>query len=165
MGAHYWYGFSEAELWEAKWAGIMDLIVDTIGDPDNDPSLYKVVKIGARLVRANITPCEKPHPEKTQFGFGIIGQGGKKLIDKAIDFVSFGIFGKKMNNKAIDYDVFHSFKGDKELFTKDLAYLLDLLKIGKIRPRIFSRVGFDKLEGAWEKVLSVGGNGCVLVSP
>jgi len=135
MGAHYWYGFSDEGLWEAKWAGEMHLIVDTIGDPDNNPSLYKVMKSGAHLVRANLSSCDKPRSERTQFGFGIFGDGGKKT-----------------NVKAIDYDVFHSFKEDKELFTKDLAYLLDLHKGGKIRPRIVSRVGFDKLKlkGEWE---------------
>jgi len=133
MGAHYWYGFSEAELWEAKWAGEMDLIVDTIGDPDFNPSLYKVMKSGALIQRVNITPCEKPRSERTQFGFGI--------------------FGKTIDDKAIDYDAFRSFKEDKELFTKDLAHLLDLHKVGKIRPnRIVSRVVFHKLEGEWESM-------------
>ena len=123
-----------------------------VGDTDLNPSLYKVMKTGARLVRANITSCEKkyvPRPESTQlFACGIFGDGGNK-----------------MNDKAIDYDVFHSFKEDKELFTKDLFYLIDLLKGGKLKSRIFSRVGFDKLEGEWEKVMSGGANGCVLVSP
>jgi NADPH:quinone reductase-like Zn-dependent oxidoreductase len=133
MGAHYWYGFSDEGLWEAEWAGEMDLIVDTIGDPDFNPSLYKVMKSGALIQRVNITPCEKPRSERTQFGFGI--------------------FGKTIDDKAIDYDAFHSFKEDKELFTKDLAHLLDLHKVGKIRPnRIVSRVGFDKLEGEWESM-------------
>ena len=116
-----------------EWAGEMDLIVE-VGDTDLNPSLYKVMKTGARLVRANITSCEKkyvPRPESTQlFACGIFGDGGNK-----------------MNDKAIDYDVFHSFKEDKELFTNDLAYLLDLHKVGKIRPRIVSRVGFNKLKG------------------
>jgi len=38
------------------------------------------------------------------------------------------------------------------LFTEDLAYLYDLLQVGKIDPKIISRVDFDELEGEWEKI-------------
>ena len=42
----------------------MDLIVDVVGDSDNNPSYYKIMKTRGRLVRVNTTSCEKryvPH--------------------------------------------------------------------------------------------------------
>ena len=117
------------------------------------------MKTRARIVRVNITSCEKKYfpLEKSLFGFIF---GHSRRAEKDMSY-----YGRVINDKAIDYDVFHSFNEDKVLFREDLAYLLDLLKVGKIRPRIFSRVGFDKLEGEWEKVMSGGANGCVLVRP
>jgi hypothetical protein len=73
--------------------------------------------------------------------------------------------GSRINNMAIDYNVFHSFNDDQELFTEDLAYLYHLLQIGKIEPKVFSRVGFDELEEEWKKVMGGGANGVVVVSP
>jgi NADPH:quinone reductase-like Zn-dependent oxidoreductase len=149
MGAHYWYPFYQKNLWESKWGGEMDLIVDTIGDPNNNPSFYKVMKTRARLVRVNITSCEKKyvqHAETTQVGFGIFDSS------------------YYIKDKVIDYDIFNSFNEDKESFTEDLAYLLGLTKTGKIRPKFFSQVGFGKLGGEWEKLMA-GTSGVVLVLP
>ena len=46
-----------------------------------------------------------------------------------------GYFERVINDKAM----FISFKDDKELFTEDLAYLHNLLQVGKIDPKNFGR--------------------------
>ena len=54
------------------------------------------------------------------------------------------------------------------MFIKDLIYLLSLFTSGKILPNVFSRVGLDKLDEEWEKVMGGGMNGAsgvVIVSP
>jgi NADPH:quinone reductase-like Zn-dependent oxidoreductase len=157
MGAHYWHSLSQKEVWEAEWRGKMDLIVDKVGDSDYHSSFYTVLKTRGRLVRMNITSCEKkyepnrPLEGQGEQGFGLLNRYKERVI----------------KDKSIDYDIFHSFYEDKESFTEDLIYLHDLLQIGKIRPRIFSRVGFDELEGEWEKVMTgeTNGGGVVVVLP
>jgi len=133
-----------------QWRGGMDLIVDLVGDSDNNPSFYKIMKTRARLVRVNITSCEKKYVPLT----GMI-EGEKDT----------SYYGRVMNDKAIDFDIFHSFNDDREVFTEDLTYLHDLCQTGTIEPKIFSQVGFDQLEGEWENLMVEGGNGVIVVSP
>jgi NADPH:quinone reductase-like Zn-dependent oxidoreductase len=154
VGAKYWHRLSQKELWEAKWRGQMDLIVDAVGDSDYNSSFYTVMKTRGRLVRVNITSCEKTHAPLTGQGQGEQGLG---LLGSYKERV--------LNDKAIDYDIFNSFNDDKELFTEDLAYLHGLLHIGKIRPKIFSRACFGELEDEWEKAMTGGTNGVLVVSP
>jgi NADPH:quinone reductase-like Zn-dependent oxidoreductase len=141
----------------------MDLIVDTVADSENNPSFFKVKKTRGRLVRLDITSCgQKYVPRRPNASIQEEHGLMKKLFDSYKERV--------INDKAIKYDIFHSFNDDKELFTEDLAYLLRLLQIGKIRPRIFSRVSFNELEGKWvegewQKVMSAKANGVVLVLP
>mmetsp|Transcript_18362 Transcript_18362/g.27887 ORF Transcript_18362/g.27887 Transcript_18362/m.27887 type:complete len:746 (+) Transcript_18362:10-2247(+) len=135
-----------------RWRGAMDLIIDVVGDSDNNPSYYKIMKTRGRLVRVNTTSCEKryvPHAVAGKI------EGGKDT----------SYYGRVINDKAIDYNVFHSFNDDKEEFAEDLAYLHDLRQIGKIEPKLFSQVGFDGLGEGWEKLMAEGGNGIVVVSP
>jgi NADPH:quinone reductase-like Zn-dependent oxidoreductase len=154
MGAKHIQSLSQKKLWKERWAGKMDLIVDTIGDSDYNPSFYKVMKTCGRLVRVNVTSCEKKYVPLT----GTQGNQMFRLLK--------GYKERVINDKAIEYDIFHSFNDDKELFTEDLAYLHGLLQIGKIRPKIFSRVAFDELEDEWEKVMEGETNGgVVVVSP
>jgi len=135
-----------------RWSGTMDLIIDVVGDSDNNPSYYKIMKTRGRLVRVNTTSCEKryvPHVVAGKI------EGGKDT----------SYYGRVINDKAIDYNVFHSFNDDKEEFAEDLACLHDLRQIGKIEPKLFSQVGFDGLGEGWEKLMAEGGNGIVVVSP
>lgn len=163
MGANYWYQFTQKEVWEEEWRGKMDLIVDTVADSENNPSFFKVKKTRGRLVRLDITSCgQKYVPRRPNASIQEEHGLMKTLFDSYKERV--------INDKAIKYDIFHSFNDDKELFTEDLAYLLRLLQIGKIRPRIFSRVSFNELEGKWvegewQKVMSAKANGVVLVLP
>ena len=133
-----------------RWSGEMDLIVDTVGDSNNHYSSFnKVMKTRGQVVRVNTTSCEKKYvPLKNTQG------------DQDTSY-----YGRVINDKAIDYDIFKSFHNDKELFTKDLVYLHELLKAGKIGPKIFSRVGLDKLEGEWETLIAGGASGVVVASP
>jgi NADPH2:quinone reductase len=153
MGTGYWYPFYQKKKWKKKWRGKMDLIVDTVGDSDYYPSFYKVMKTRGRLVRVNISSCKKKYEPLT-------GTRGNQMYGLLKSYK-----GRVINDKAIDYDIFHSFNDDKDLFTEDLAYLHGLLRIGKIRPKIFSRVGFDQLDGEWNKVMAGGTNGVVVVQP
>jgi len=156
MGVKEWYPLFRKNEWKTEWKGKMDIIVDTIGDYDNYTSFYEVTAPRGRFVRLNTTSCEKKYvPIQT----GIQG-GQEKVFSVLKDYK-----GSRINNMAIDYNVFHSFNDDQELFTEDLAYLYHLLQIGKIEPKIFSRVGFDELQEEWEKVMGGGANGVVVVSP
>jgi NADPH:quinone reductase-like Zn-dependent oxidoreductase len=149
IGANFWYDLSQKTSWEANFAGKMDLIVDTVGDSGNDPSFYKVMRIGGRCVKVNTSSCgQKYVPRRPQ-------EQGFKLLD--------GYTGRVINYNAINYDVFHSFNDDKELFAEDLACLQDLLRNGKIRPKIFSRVGLNEVEGEFDKVMAGETNGGVVV--
>jgi NADPH:quinone reductase-like Zn-dependent oxidoreductase len=153
MGAKYWYSLSQ-KLWKEQWRGEMDLIVDTIGNSDYNPSFYKVMKTCGRLVRVNITSCDKKYVP-------IVGTRRNRKLRLSKNYKE-----RVVSDKAIDYDVFQSFNEDKELFTEDLAYLHDMLQIGKIRPKIFSRVAFHELEDEWEKVMEgETKGGVVVVSP
>jgi NADPH:quinone reductase-like Zn-dependent oxidoreductase len=170
MGVNHWYRLSQKELWEEAWRGEMDLIIDTVGDSDtNDESFYKVMKTRGRLVRVNTTSCEKNYVPGREQDLTSKSDGiTRRYYGAAEDMkgVSQGYYGRVISDNAIDYDIFHSFNDDKELFNEDLAYLHDLLQTGKISAKIFSRVGFDELEGVWEKVMEGETNGgVVVVSP
>ncbi len=52
---------------------------------------------------------------------------------------------------------------DRGLFEKDLAHLFQLLQVGNIKTKIFSRVGFDGLDGKWKKIMIGGTSGIVEV--
>ncbi|KAL7430189.1 hypothetical protein ACHAXM_002123 [Skeletonema potamos] len=156
IGVKEWYPLFRKNEWKAEWKGKMDVIIDTIGDYDNYTSFYEVTAPRGRFVRVNTTSCEKKYvPILT----GIQGERDK-VFSLLKDYK-----GSRINNMAIDYNVFHSFNDDQELFTEDLAYLYHLLQIGKIEPKVFSRVGFDELEEEWKKVMGGGANGVVVVSP
>ncbi len=133
-----------------RWRGCIDLIVDIVGGPGNNPSFYKIMKTRGRLVRVNITSCEEKY----------VPLAGKIEAGKDTSY-----FGRVINDKAIDYDIFQSFNEDNEAFAEDLAYLTDLRQIGRIEPKIFSQVGFDELEGEWGKLMAGRGYGVVVVSP
>eukprot|EP00985_Skeletonema_marinoi_P017437 scaffold9561_cov133-Skeletonema_marinoi.AAC.3 len=139
------------------WAGVIDLIVDTVGDSNYNPSYYKVMKTRGRIVRVKITSCGEKYLEPTRKPGGL-----------SLEFLNplAGYNERLFNDKDIGgYDVFDSFKADKELFEEDLAYLHNLLKVGKIGPKIVSQVGFDELEGEWEKLGRGGTSGVVMVLP
>ena len=157
MGASHWYRMTQNKLWEADWAGAIDLIVDTVGDSNYNPSYYKVMKTRGRIVRVNITSCGEKYLEPTRKPEGL-----------SLEFLNpLASYNERLfNDKDIgEYDVFDSFKADKELFEEDLAYLHNLLKVGKIGPKIVSQVGFDELEGEWEKLARGGTSGVVMVLP
>jgi len=154
MGANHWHSLCQKKLWEEEWRGKMDLIVDKVGDADFNPSFYTVMKPCGRLVTMNITSCEKKYvPSRSlagsrcEHGLGLSSRYKERVL----------------NDKAFDYDICLSFYEDEELFTEDLAYLHHLFQIGKIRPKIFSQVGFDELEDEWEKVMTGGTNGGVVI--
>jgi len=139
----------EVDVVLGRWVKMQE---DQLGDSDNNPSYYKIMKTRGRLVRVNTTSCEKryaPHAVAGKI------EGGKDT----------SYYGRVINDKAIDYNVFHSFNDDKEEFAEDLAYLHDLRQIGKIEPKLFSQVGFDELGEGWEKLMAEGGNGVVVLSP
>lgn len=144
MGADHWYPFYQKKMWKKKWRGKMDLIVDTVGDPDYNPSFFKIMKTRGRLVRLNITSSKKKFEPHT----GTRGNQMRRYLKSYKERV--------INDKAIDYDIFQSFNDDKELFTEDLAYLHDLFQLGKIRPKIVSQVPFDQIESEWKKVMVDG---------
>ena len=133
----------------------MNVIVDTVGDHHSYTSFYKVLASGGRFVRMNTTSYGKkyiPMGEYTEDYFSV----WKDLK------------GNSVHRMAEDYDVFDSFREEKDVFTKDLIYLLSLFTSGKILPTVFSRVGLDKLDEEWEKVMGGGMNGAsgvVIVSP
>ena len=139
----------------------MDLVIDTVGNSDNHHSFYKVMKTRGRLVRVN-TNKYLPFAGKPQ---GFLGWFNSPPLPGEQDT---SYCGRVINDKAINHDIFQSFNDDKELFMEDLAYLYDLLQIGKIKPKkIFSQVGFGRLEGEWKKVTVMDGgtNGVVVVLP
>ncbi|KAK1747152.1 medium chain reductase/dehydrogenase (MDR)/zinc-dependent alcohol dehydrogenase-like family protein [Skeletonema marinoi] len=146
IGAHFWYELSEKAAWEAEFGGKMDLIIDTVGDANNDPSFYKVMRTGGRLVRVHTTSCgQKYLPPQPEQGFQL--------------FNSY----QRINDNAINYDIFRSCNDDKKLFAEDLAYLQDLLQIGKINLKICSQVGLNAVKGEFEKVMAAKTNGGVVV--
>jgi len=146
IGAHFWYELSQKAAWEAEFGGKMDLIIDTVGDANNDPSFYKVMRTGGRLVRVHTTSCgQKYLPPQPEQGFQL--------------FNSY----QRINDNAINYDIFRSCNDDKKLFAEDLAYLQDLLQIGKINLKIFSQVGLNEVKGEFEKVMAAKTNGGVVV--
>eukprot|EP00984_Skeletonema_dohrnii_P013638 scaffold5662_cov201-Skeletonema_dohrnii-CCMP3373.AAC.1 len=152
IGVKEWYPLFRRQEWRAEWSGKMNLIVDTVGDYDSYKSFYDVMAPRGRFVRMNTTSCgEKYVP--------VLGEQ-IKVFSALKDYK-----GSRINNTAIDYNVFHSFNDDQELFTEDLAYLYHLLQMGKIEPRVFSKVGFDELQEEWEKVMEGGANGVVVVLP
>ena len=152
LGVREWYPLFKKTEWRTEWAGMMDVIVDTVGDYDNYPPFYEVLASCGRFVRMNTTSCGKKYVP-------VLGEQ-VKVFSTLKDYK-----GSRINNTAIDYDVFHSFNDDQELFTEDLAYLYRLLQTGRIEPRIFSRVGFDDLQEEWEKVMGGGANGVVVALP
>ena len=153
MGVNEWYPLFRKNQWKSEWKGKMNLIVDTVGDYDLYKSFYEVMTSDGRFVRMNTTSCEKKYVP-------ILAGEQDKGFSVLKDYK-----GSRINNMAIDYNVFKSFNDDQELFTEDLAYLYHLLQIGKIEPKVFSRVGFDELQEEWEKVLAGGASGVVVVSP
>lgn len=156
LGAYSWYGLNQRKVWEVKWKGTFDAIIDTVGDSHNYPSFFKVMKTRGRFARLNTTSCEQKHVaqmEKRGMWFG----GYKELS---------GYEQRVFNDKTIDdYDIFHSVKKDKDVFEEDLAHLFQLLQAGNIKPKIVSRVGFDGLEGEWEKIMAGGTSGVAMVLP
>mmetsp|Transcript_14503 Transcript_14503/g.29667 ORF Transcript_14503/g.29667 Transcript_14503/m.29667 type:complete len:508 (-) Transcript_14503:21-1544(-) len=152
IGVKEWYPLFRRQEWRAEWSGKMNLIVDTVGDYDNYPIFYEVMAPRGRFVRMNTTSCGKKYVP-------VLGEQ-VKVFSALKDYK-----GSRINNTAIDYNVFYSFNDDQELFTEDLAYLYHLLQMGKIEPRVFSKVGFDELQEEWEKVMGGGANGVVVVLP
>jgi len=156
MGANHWYPLANQDVWKEQWRGKIDLVVDTIGDPDYNPSFYKVMKtVRGRFVKVNFTSCgEKYVPPTT------LRKQRLRLLK--------GYKERVINDKTVDYNIFNSYKEDMDLFEEDLSHLHDLLQEGKIGPKISSRVGFDELEGEWKKIMGMGGahsGGVVVVSP
>ena len=152
MGVKEWYPLYKRNEWKTEWSSKMDLIVDTVGDYEYYPMFYEVMVTGGKFIRVNTTSCEKKYVPK-------LGEQ-VKVFSALKDYK-----GSRINTMALDYDVLKSFNDDQEMFTEDLAYLYQLLAIGKIEPRVFSRVGFDDLEEEWEKIMGGGANGVVIVSP
>ncbi len=159
LGARRWYELSQRAKWEADWRADLDLVIDTIGDSDYIPFFYTVLKTRGRLIRVNTTSCGKKYEPLRQEG------GLKNMLKNRLNRHDYK--QRVINDKTVDdYNIFNSYEEEKELFEEDLAYLQDLLQVGKIAPRIFSRVGFDQLEGEWEKVVTAEGiSGVVVVSP
>ncbi len=155
LAVEEWHPLFKKTEWRTEWAGMMDVIVDTVGDYDNYPPFYEVLASGGRFVRMNTTSCGKkyiPMGEYTEDHFSV----WKDLKENSV------------HRMAVDYDVFDSFHEEKEVFTKDLIYLLSMFTSGNILPTVFSRVGLDKLDEEWEKVMGGGMNGAsgvVIVSP
>jgi hypothetical protein len=112
----------------------MDLIVDTVGDSDINPSFYtEVLKTSGRLVRLNITSCGKKYMPRGKQDLATKGRYFGASAD--IKDVMHGYFERVINDKAIDYDIFHSFKDDKELFTEDLASFMICFKSARLTRR------------------------------
>ncbi|KAL7450580.1 hypothetical protein ACHAWC_002474 [Mediolabrus comicus] len=147
IGVNGWYPLFKKSKWVEAWGGKMDLIIDMIGDFNYYSCFSDVMAPKAKFVRVNTTSCgEKYVP------------GVEREKDKLSSVIR-DYKGSRVNKVAIEYDVFHSFNDDQELFTEDLAYLHHLLEIGKIEPKLLSRVGFDELEQEWTKVMGGGGGG------
>lgn len=160
LGAKSWYELSQRAKWEAAWRSDMDLVIDTIGDSDYNPSFYTVLTTRGRLIRVNTTSCGKKYePLRTKEG------GLKNRLKNRLNRHDYK--QRVINDKTVDdYNIFNSCEEEKELFEEDLAYLQDLLQVGKIAPKIFSRVGFDQLEGEWDKLVTAEGiTGVLVVSP
>lgn len=159
LGARRWYELSQRAKWEADWRADVDLVIDTIGDSDYIPFFYTVLKTRGRLIRVNTTSCGKKY-EPLRKGGGLKNRLFNRL--NRHDYKQ-----RVINDKTVDdYNIFNSYEEEKDLFEEDLSYLLDLLQVGKIAPKIFSRVGFDQLGGEWEKVVTAEGiSGVVVVSP
>eukprot|EP00986_Skeletonema_menzelii_P008529 scaffold3623_cov136-Skeletonema_menzelii.AAC.5 len=154
-GVKEWYPLFRKKEWKTKWSGQMDVIVDTVGDHHSYTSFYKVMASGGRFVRMNTTSCGKK--------FVPMGECTEDLFSVWKDFK-----GSSVHRMAVDYDIFDSFRDEKEVFAKDLHYLLSLFRSGKILPTVFSRVDLNKLDEEWEKVMGGGANGAtgvVIVSP
>ena len=155
LGVKEWYPLFRQKEWKSKWSGKMDVIVDTVGDHHSYTSFYKVMASGCRFVRMNTTSC---------------GEKFVPMDECTEDHLSVwkGLKGSSVHRMAVDYDIFDSFRDEKEVFAKDLHYLFSLFRYGKILPTVFSRVGLDKLDEEWEKVMGGGANGAtgvVIVSP
>jgi NADPH:quinone reductase-like Zn-dependent oxidoreductase len=153
IGVNGWFPLFKKSKWVEAWGGKMDLIIDMIGDFNYYSCFSDVMAPKAKFVRVNTTSSGKKYVP------GVEGEKDK-LSSVIRDYK-----GSRVNKVAIEYDVFHSFNDDQELFTEDLAYLHHLLEIGKIEPKLLSRVGFDELEQEWTKVMGGGTNGIVVVSP
>jgi len=161
-GANHWYELSRKSVWEADWRTEMDLVIDTIGDSDYISSFYTVMSSRGRLVKVNTTSCEKKYEPLAEEEYGLMNlwKNCKELLDMK------GYKERVIKDKTVDYNIFHSYKEDKEAFEEDLCYLHELLQVGKIGSKISSRVGFDKLEGEWKKIMAAGGeSGVVVVHP
>jgi len=161
FGAKRWYELSHRTKWESDWRAELDLVIDTIGDSDFIPFFYTVMKTRGRLIRVNTTSCGKKYEPLRPRQVG----GLKNLLRNRLNRHDYK--QRVINDKTVDdYNIFNSYGEDKELFEEDLAYLQDLRQVGKIAPKIFSRVGFDQLEGEWKKVVTADGiSGVVVVSP
>ena len=153
IGVNGWYPLFKKSKWVEAWGGKMDLVIDMIGDFNYYSCFSDVMAPKAKFVRVNTTSCGKKYVPGVE-------REKDKLSSVIRDYK-----GSRVNKVAIEYDVFHSFNDDQELFTEDLAYLHHLLEIGKIEPKLLSRVGFDELEQEWTKVMGGGTNGIVVVSP
>ncbi|KAK1742691.1 hypothetical protein QTG54_006288 [Skeletonema marinoi] len=161
-GANHWYELSRKSVWEADWRTEMDLVIDTIGDSDYISSFYTVMSSRGRLVKVNTTSCEKKYEPLAEEEYGLMNlwKNCKELLDMK------GYKERVIKDKTVDYNIFHSYKEDNEAFEEDLCYLHELLQAGKIGSKISSRVGFDKLEGEWKKIMAAGGeSGVVVVHP
>lgn len=153
IGVNGWYPLFKKSKWVEAWGGKMDLVIDMIGDFNYYSCFSDVMAPKAKFVRVNTTSCGKKYVPGVE-------REKDKLSSVIRDYK-----GSRVNKVAIEYDVFHSFNDDQELFTEDLAYLHHLLEIGKIEPKLLSRVGFNELEQEWTKVMGGGTNGIVVVSP
>ncbi len=152
LGVKGWFPLFRKQEWKAQWTGKMNLIIDTDGNYDNYPLFYEVMASGGRFVRMNTTSCGKKY---------VPNLGEQVKVFSALKDYK----GSRINNTAIDYDVFHSFDDNQEMFTEDLAYLYNLLQIGRIEPKIFSSVGFDGFQEEWQKIMRGGADGVVIVQP
>lgn len=153
MGVNGWFPLFKKSKWVEAWGGKIDMIIDMIGDFNYYSCFSDVMAPKAKFVRVNTTSCGERYVPGVE-------REKDKLSSVIRDYK-----GSRVNKVAIEYDVFHSFNDDQELFTEDLAYLHHLFEIGKIEPKLLSRVGFDELEQEWTKVMSGGTNGIVVVSP
>ena len=148
LGATRCNELSKKKKWENEWRGEIDLIIDTIGDMDYNPSFYRVMTTRGRLARLHTTVAERDLDTKAL---------SKSFEDRVVK-----------DKTIVDYDVFNSFNDDKDLFEEDLTYLLDLLKVSSIGPKYMHQVGFEELEEEWSKLMKAGddmGSTVTVVSP
>ena len=158
IGVKGCYPLFQKESWTKSWRGKMDIIVDTVGDYDNYTAFYDVMTFcGGRFVRMNTTSCEEKY---------VPVLSGMQCDDEEFFSLLKYYKGSRINKMAVDYNIFDSFDEEKEFFTEDLAYLHHLVQMGRIKRRVFSHVGFDKLEREWMRVMDGRSDGGVVtVSP